>query len=373
MKKILKVMVVLLLLFLLLPINGNIKSDSTKKVIKLKVGNKVATVDGQELELDAPPQITNGRTMVPVRFISEGLGAEVAWDGNTKTVTITMDSIDYLKLQVENLQKELSKKNDEATQKNDQIEELQTKVNNLENQKVKVNTVATFKTIVDSKWTDLTNSFTSTDECLYAGTSIEMLADTTYNLSLNIYDPYGNLVYNTKWEKVEHKKGEKWSYRTNKYNIKDYLIGAIPGTWKVKVLIDDKPVGLSKFTVKKDENYKVNKVDLTEVVTCKNVVDGNPQDTTQTFSKADERAIIFTRYKALTNCGFRVKYKFYNPQGDFYTELFSDIKSLEKDKETWYWGSIKIKGFTPEKNPGEWKCKIYVDDDIIKEVTFNIS
>jgi len=33
---------------------------------------------------------------------------------------------------------------------------------------------------------------------------------------------------------------------------------------------------------------------------------------------------------------------------------------LDKDKETWYWGSIKIKGFTPEKNPGDWKCKIYI-------------
>lgn len=243
---------------------------------------------------------------------------------------------------------------------------MQTKVNNLENQKVKVNTVATFKTIVDSKWTDLTNSFTSTDECLYAGTSIEMLADTTYNLSLNIYDPYGNLVYNTKWEKVEHKKGEKWSYRTNKYNIKDYLIGAIPGTWKVKVLIDDKPVGLSKFTVKKDENYKVNKVDLTEVVTCKNVVDGNPQDTTQTFSKADERAIIFTRYKALTNCGFRVKYKFYNPQGDFYTELFSDIKSLEKIKKPGIGVLLRLKDLLPRKIQENGSVKYMLTTTLLK-------
>lgn len=373
MKKILKVLVVLLLLSLLLPVNGDIKSDSTKKVIKLQIGNKVATVDDQQLQLDVPPQITNGRTMVPVRFISEGLGAEVGWDGNTKTVTITMDSIDYLKLQVENLQKELSKKNDEITQKNDQIEELQIKVNNLENQKIRVTTIATFKNIVDSKWTDLTNSFTSTDEGLYAGVSIEMLTDATFNLNLNIYDPYGNLVYTTKWEKNEHKKGEKWSYRTGKLNIKDYLIGAIPGTWKVKALIDDKPAGIYKFTVKKDESYKVNKVDLIEVSTCKNVVEGTPQDVTQAFSKTDERVIVFTRYKALINCGFRVKYKFYSPQGDLYTDVLVDIKNLDKDKETWTWGSIKVKGSTPEQNPGEWRCEIYVDDELIKEVTFNIS
>lgn len=52
--------------------------------------------------------------------------------------------------------------------------------------------------------------------------------------------------------------------------------------------------------------------------------------------------------------------------------MFNDIKSLDKDKETWAWGSTKIKGFNPEKNPGEWKCQIYIDDDLVKEIYFNI-
>jgi hypothetical protein len=39
---------------------------------------------------DAEPFIDgNGRTQVPVRFISEALGAEVGWEGSTKTVTIS--------------------------------------------------------------------------------------------------------------------------------------------------------------------------------------------------------------------------------------------------------------------------------------------
>lgn len=38
-------------------------------------------VDGQEIEADVPPQIINGRTMVPVRWVAEALGAEVSWDG----------------------------------------------------------------------------------------------------------------------------------------------------------------------------------------------------------------------------------------------------------------------------------------------------
>ena len=39
---------------------------------------------------DAEPFIDdNGRTQVPVRFVSEALGAEVSWEGSTKTVTIS--------------------------------------------------------------------------------------------------------------------------------------------------------------------------------------------------------------------------------------------------------------------------------------------
>jgi hypothetical protein len=90
--------------------NSDIRGEDVKKIIKLQIGNKIAYVDGNELTLDVPPQIINGRTMVPVRFISEGLGAEVGWDGATKTVTITMDSIDYLKSRIKNLEDELTKK-----------------------------------------------------------------------------------------------------------------------------------------------------------------------------------------------------------------------------------------------------------------------
>lgn len=35
------------------------------------------------------PIIVNDRVLVPVRAITEGLGAQVAWDGETQTVTIT--------------------------------------------------------------------------------------------------------------------------------------------------------------------------------------------------------------------------------------------------------------------------------------------
>jgi hypothetical protein len=39
--------------------------------------------------LDVPPIIKDGRTFIPVRFVTEQLGYNVSWDGETKTVKIT--------------------------------------------------------------------------------------------------------------------------------------------------------------------------------------------------------------------------------------------------------------------------------------------
>lgn len=56
--------------------------------ITMQIGNKTASVNGTLVALDVAPYIVNGRTLVPIRFISEAFGAEVVWDGTTKTVTI---------------------------------------------------------------------------------------------------------------------------------------------------------------------------------------------------------------------------------------------------------------------------------------------
>ncbi len=44
-------------------------------------------LDGNPLSFDVPPQLINGRTMVPLRVIFEALGATVYWDDATQTVT----------------------------------------------------------------------------------------------------------------------------------------------------------------------------------------------------------------------------------------------------------------------------------------------
>lgn len=46
-------------------------------------------INGQILTLDTPPFIDNGRTLVPLRAIFEALGAQIGWNGATRTVTGT--------------------------------------------------------------------------------------------------------------------------------------------------------------------------------------------------------------------------------------------------------------------------------------------
>jgi len=58
----------------------------------LKIGSKNAKVNDSAINLSVPAQVKNGKTLVPLRFISESLGANVQWNQKTQTVTITGDS-----------------------------------------------------------------------------------------------------------------------------------------------------------------------------------------------------------------------------------------------------------------------------------------
>lgn len=57
-------------------------------IIKLTIGERRASVNGNWKYFDTSAVIYNDRTMVPLRFISETLGADVDWEAKTKTVYI---------------------------------------------------------------------------------------------------------------------------------------------------------------------------------------------------------------------------------------------------------------------------------------------
>lgn len=60
--------------------------------IVLWIDEKKALLNGQEQELDVSPRIVRNRTVVPLRFVGEALGAEFHWDGENRRITIDLPS-----------------------------------------------------------------------------------------------------------------------------------------------------------------------------------------------------------------------------------------------------------------------------------------
>lgn len=56
--------------------------------IQLTLGSKIASVNGNSISMDSVASAKNGRTFVPLRFISENLGENVRWDGEGNMVWI---------------------------------------------------------------------------------------------------------------------------------------------------------------------------------------------------------------------------------------------------------------------------------------------
>jgi iron complex transport system substrate-binding protein len=71
--------------------DNNAKSVTVTRAnteLKLTIGYLAAFNNGQRVILDTAPVIVNGRTLVPLRFISEEFGLWVDWNDATRTVTI---------------------------------------------------------------------------------------------------------------------------------------------------------------------------------------------------------------------------------------------------------------------------------------------
>lgn len=66
-----------------------VSAEQGKTKVKLTVDSKTAYIDGEKYELEAPPVIVNGKTMVPLRLVSEAFGKWVSWNEKTSTVAIT--------------------------------------------------------------------------------------------------------------------------------------------------------------------------------------------------------------------------------------------------------------------------------------------
>jgi len=62
------------------------KSDLKERKLEERI-----FVNGMNIKFEIPPVIKEGRTLIPVRAITESLGADVAWDSSTSTITVSKD------------------------------------------------------------------------------------------------------------------------------------------------------------------------------------------------------------------------------------------------------------------------------------------
>lgn len=71
-------------------------ADEDSKII-LTLGKKEAIVFGETIENDVEPKVVNQRTMLPIRFVAEALGAEVIWkQTEPDKVVIKKDDIEII-------------------------------------------------------------------------------------------------------------------------------------------------------------------------------------------------------------------------------------------------------------------------------------
>ena len=61
------------------------------ETISFQINSVSAKVNSNTKLMDVPAKLINDKTMVPLRFLSENLGYNVAWDEATKMVTITTE------------------------------------------------------------------------------------------------------------------------------------------------------------------------------------------------------------------------------------------------------------------------------------------
>ncbi|PAB59375.1 stalk domain-containing protein [Anaeromicrobium sediminis] len=63
-------------------------TDGNNTFIILTLDSNYALVNGEKIELSQAPMIINGRTLIPLRFVSENLGCEVKWYEDEEKITI---------------------------------------------------------------------------------------------------------------------------------------------------------------------------------------------------------------------------------------------------------------------------------------------
>jgi len=58
------------------------------RIAQVTIGSKTMLVNGVTINMDVAPEITDGRTMLPIRWLGQALGSTIDWDAEARTVTV---------------------------------------------------------------------------------------------------------------------------------------------------------------------------------------------------------------------------------------------------------------------------------------------
>jgi hypothetical protein len=75
--------------------NGYAVATAADKTIYIAPDKYALNINGEEIPIDAPPVISGGFTMVPLRAVSEALGCEVIWNEGENAVYILINNANH--------------------------------------------------------------------------------------------------------------------------------------------------------------------------------------------------------------------------------------------------------------------------------------
>jgi len=71
--------------------NSQIDLRSHGNHVQMWLGQRDARVNNTSREMDIVPQMVNNRTLIPLRFVAEFLGAQAEWIGSQQMVVIVYE------------------------------------------------------------------------------------------------------------------------------------------------------------------------------------------------------------------------------------------------------------------------------------------
>ena len=162
MKRFISFLMVFLLVF---SVSWIAMAEEESITLELWVDKQEALVNGKQVKLDVPPTVVKGRTLVPLRFIGEALGAKVDYEAKARKITVVMENLVSIKNKLEAIKAELAEAKEQYTAKVDELEQkIQAQTNTINQKTEEITTLKESVTQLENEMTNLKTEITRLNE-----------------------------------------------------------------------------------------------------------------------------------------------------------------------------------------------------------------